>query len=244
MCLQGSGSALFHISIVRGRYRWEKAAHFPVLVMIALQLGTIDLMEHRLADAAKFITRAVEHSEQPAAHADAAEQNRAETFLALHVQNHNRLAAFVHTLVPVWQDAEEIIQDTLMVLWRKFDEFDPGSSFFAWAARVAQYEVLNYRRRKRHKPLVFDDEVLEVLASAALEQMDDLELRRAALENCIRKLPERDRELLQLRYRDGGSVHAAAEALHRTTGHVQRLLRKIRSGLLRCVHLRISELGS
>ena len=81
--------------------------------------------------------------------ADSAESNRAEMFLALHLQNHNRLAAFVHTLVPAWQDAEEIIQDTLMVLWRKFDEFDPSTSFFSWAARVAQYEVLNYRRKNR-----------------------------------------------------------------------------------------------
>jgi hypothetical protein len=62
---------------------------------------------------------------------DSSESNRAETFLALHLQNHNRLAAFVHTLVPVWQDAEEIIQDTLMVLWRKFNEFDPSTSFFS-----------------------------------------------------------------------------------------------------------------
>jgi RNA polymerase sigma-70 factor (ECF subfamily) len=174
---------------------------------------------------------------------DATESNRAEMFLALHLQNHNRLAAFVHTLVPVWQDAEEIIQDTLMVLWRKFNEFEPSTSFFAWAARVAQYEVLNYRRKNRHRELYFDDDVLSALASTAFEQMDDMELQRAALENCIKKLPERDRELLKLRYREGGNIQIAADAMRRTTGHVQRLLRQVRGGLLRCVHARMSELG-
>jgi RNA polymerase sigma-70 factor (ECF subfamily) len=174
---------------------------------------------------------------------DSLESDRAEMFLALHLQNHNRLAAFVHTLVPAWQDAEEIIQDTLMVLWRKFDEFEPSTSFFSWAARVAQYEVLNYRRKNRHRELYFDDEVLGALASTALDHMDDMDLQRAALENCIKKLPEKDRELLRLRYRDGGSIQMAADALSRTTGHVQRLLRKVRSGLLRCVHARMSEMG-
>jgi RNA polymerase sigma-70 factor (ECF subfamily) len=180
---------------------------------------------------------------RPPTNSDSSEGNRAELFLALHLQNHNRLAAFVHTLVPVWQDAEEIIQDTLMVLWRKFEEFDPSTSFFSWAARVAQYEVLNYRRKNRHRELYFDDEVLGALASTALEQMDDMELQRAALENCIKKLPDKDRELLRLRYREGGSIQIAADALRRTTGHVQRLLRKIRGGLLRCVHARMSEMG-
>jgi RNA polymerase sigma-70 factor (ECF subfamily) len=174
---------------------------------------------------------------------DSSESNRAEMFLALHLQNHNRLAAFVHTLVPVWQDAEEIIQDTLMVLWRKFNEFEPSTSFFSWAARVAQYEVLNYRRKNRHRELYFNDDVLSALASTALEHLDDMELQRAALENCIKKLPDRDRELLSLRYREGGNIQIAADAMRRTTGHVQRLLRKVRGGLLRCVHARMSELG-
>lgn len=188
--------------------------------------------------------RSAELTGSLAINSDSSEKNRAESFLALHLQNHNRLAAFVHTLVPVWQDAEEIIQDTLMVLWRKFDEFDQSTSFFSWAAKVAQYEVLNYRRKHRHRELYFDDDVLSALASTALDRMDDMDLHRAALENCIKKLPERDRELLRLRYREGGSIHIAAEAMRRTTGHVQRLLRKVRGGLLRCVHARMSELGS
>ena len=187
-------------------------------------------------------TTAVEPGDRYA-DAEASERNRAETFLALHVQNHSRLAAFVHTLVPVWQDAEEIIQDTLVVLWRKFDEFDRGTSFFAWAARVAQFEVLNYRRKNRQRVMLLDDEILEAVASTALEHMDDMELHRSELENCLKKLPERDRELLRLRYREGGDIHAAAEAMHRTSGHVQRMLRKIRSALLRCIHMRLSEFG-
>ena len=175
---------------------------------------------------------------------EASERARAEAFLAFHMQNHNRISAFVHTLVLSWQDAEEIVQDTLVVMWRKFDEFDPRTSFFAWAARVAQFEVLNFRRKNRHRIMIFDEKILESLASTALEQMDDMELHRAELEKCIQKLSERDRELLRVRYETGGDIQSAADAMQRSTGHVQRVLRKIRSGLLRCIHMGISGRGT
>lgn len=176
--------------------------------------------------------------------AASAECSRTEAFLSLHAQNQHRLSAFVHALVPNWQDAEEIVQDTLVVLWRKFDEFDRSTSFFAWAARVAQYEVLNYRRKTPRRCLVLENDVVEAIATAAVEQMDDVDLRREALEQCIKKLPERDREIIQLRYGEGLGIESAAAAVERTAGHVQRLLRKIRHNLLRCIQLKLSEIGA
>ena len=179
----------------------------------------------------------------PRAGEDCFERNRAEAFLALHAHNHARLSAYVHTIVPSWQDAEEIIQDTLLVLWRKFDDFDPATNFFAWAARVAQYEVLNHRRKNKRRVVVLDDDVIEAIGTTAAKHLEDLDLRRESLEHCINKLPLRDRKLVNLRYQDGGDIQAAANAVNRSTGHVQRLLGKIRSQLLRCIRLQILEVG-
>ncbi|QDV75147.1 sigma-70 family RNA polymerase sigma factor [Botrimarina mediterranea] len=174
-----------------------------------------------------------------------AERDRAELFLVLHAQNHSRISAFVHTLVPSWQDAEEIIQDTLVVLWRKFDDFDLSTNFFAWAARIAQYEVLNYRRvNRRKRVLTFDDDVLESLAATAIRQLNDIELEREALEICLQKLAPADREIVRARYQSGGDVHLVAELLQRTAGHAQRVLRSIRSSLIRCVQQRMAEIGA
>lgn len=185
-----------------------------------------------------------ENSGASSAESGTQERDRAEAFLAFHAQNHHRLSAFVHLLVPSWQDAEEIVQDTLVVLWQKFEDFDPATSFFSWAARVAQYEVLNYRRSKRRHALVLDSNILEAVAATAMEQLDDLQFHREALEHCIKKLAERDREIVRLRYQEGANIHSTAESVGRTTGHIQRMLRKIRAGLLRCIHLKLSELGS
>jgi RNA polymerase sigma factor (sigma-70 family) len=128
-------------------------------------------------------------SAKPLADGEASERNRAETFLALHVQNHSRLSAFVHMLVPAWQDAEEIVQDTLVVLWRKFDEFDTGTSFFSWAARVAQYEVLNYRRKNRQRVLLLDEAILEAVgrrSRCSVHDPDHVLHREHPVERCYR----------------------------------------------------------
>lgn len=172
---------------------------------------------------------------------NSSERDRAERFLALHAQNQHRLAAFVHTLVPSWQDAEELIQDTLMILWRKFDEFDPDTEFFPWAARVAQFEVLNYRRKKYRQTRLLDADVLTALATTAVDAADDIDRRREALAECVKQLPERDRMIVCVRYGEEGTVQAVAEALERSTNHVHRLLRNVRGRLLRCINRRLSH---
>ena len=45
-------------------------------------------------------------------------------------------------------DAEEVFQNTSVVLWNKFGEFSAGSNFFAWASRVAYFEVLSLMKQR------------------------------------------------------------------------------------------------
>ena len=169
------------------------------------------------------------------------DRDRAEQFLELHAKNQHRISAFVHTLVMDWQDAEEIVQDTLTILWRKFDEFDSDTDFFRWAARVAQYEVLNYRRRKKRHAVMLDEQIINALAVTAADASANINRQREALADCLKQLPKRDRLIIGLRYRDGGTVHTVAEAIGRSTSHVHRILRSIRGRLLRCVKVRISQ---
>ena len=169
------------------------------------------------------------------------EQDRAEQFLALHSKNQHRISAFVHTLVGDWQDAEEIVQDTLMILWRKFDEFDVATDFFRWEARVAQYEVLNYRRKKKRQNLMLGVEIINALAAAAVEAAANVDQQREALVHCLKQLPEKDLRIIGLRYHENGTVHTVADAIGRSTSHVHRILRRLRERLLRCIRARLSQ---
>src|SRR5262245_27171270 len=81
--------------------------------------------------------------------------------------NARRVYGFIMTLVFNYHDAEEVFQNTSVVLWNKFGEFQPGSDFFAWASRVAYYEVLSLLKQRR-RSRTFSDETLELLATEAI----------------------------------------------------------------------------
>src|SRR5215813_8422940 len=106
-----------------------------------------------------------------------------------------RLLGYLHSLVRDLDDAEDLFQQTAVVLWRKFDEFDSSRSFFAWACGVARLETANFlRARGRHK-LYFSDE-LNLMLIEAQEGLDEDESldRREALTGCVEKLRQRDRQ--------------------------------------------------
>jgi RNA polymerase sigma-70 factor, ECF subfamily len=169
------------------------------------------------------------------------EEARAERFLRFYIENQYRLSRFVHALVPNWQDAEELVQESLLILWRKFDDFDAGTEFFPWAARVAQFEILNYRRRQKHAGRQLSEAAIQEVAATAVAVSTDLELQREALRLCVEQLSERDRQIVTLRYRDESSVDAVALAMGRSTSLIHKTLRRIRSRLLHCVRRRTGQ---
>jgi len=57
-----------------------------------------------------------------------------------------QLTRYVRTLVPNRTDAEEVLQETNLFVWRHADEFELGTNFAAWACRIAYYQVLTFRR--------------------------------------------------------------------------------------------------
>ena len=72
-------------------------------------------------------------------------------FLALLARHEQPLAACVHALVPNWQEAEEVLQETRVTLWRQFADFQPGSDFQAWARTIARYVSRSHLRRNGNR---------------------------------------------------------------------------------------------
>src|SRR5262249_19038975 len=126
-------------------------------------------------------------SRKPAMQREDVQSRKAE--FVKHLQQHrSRLFGYVHSLVHDWNHADDLYQQTALVLWTKFDEFDPRRSFFSWACGVARLEFANFVRSRGRQPLYFADP-LSLLLVEPLEEMtdDELEGRREALGLCIEK---------------------------------------------------------
>src|SRR5664280_3328258 len=81
-------------------------------------------------------------------------ERRNSEFLALLGKHELQVATFVHAMVPSWHDAEDILQETHLQLWREFWKFHSGSDFVAWACTIARYVVHTHVKKSRRKPLL------------------------------------------------------------------------------------------
>lgn len=163
-------------------------------------------------------------------------QDRAEAFIFLLARHERQVATYVMTLVPQAADADDILQQAKIVMWRHFDEFTPGTNFVAWARKVAFHQILSFRRQKRRDPLQLSDAFLAAVAEESERAADRLDERERRLAACLDKLLPEHRRILELRYQHGLSVEALAAQVSRTVAAVYRVLSRIRAHLHACVN--------
>lgn len=159
-----------------------------------------------------------------------------ESFVADLTQHHAELLGFIYSLVGNWQDAQDVLQQTSMVLWRKYDQFDPSTNFMDWATRVAFYEAKNFIRliaRDRH---YFNDELLRQIAAERARDVGHCHSRAAALESCLSKLRAEDRDLLDQVYDGRKAVGDIASDIGVAIQSVYNRLYRLRKRLADCVH--------
>lgn len=172
-----------------------------------------------------------------------------EQFVRLFVSNQRRVHAFIRTQLPNESDAEEVLQETSIVGWRKFGEFSSDADslerdFVRWACTIARYEVLKFRRTQKHGRLIFSDDLLEYLAERQMRDVELLEERHQALANCIQKLKPQEREMIIRCYDTNHTIKRAAIELNRPVNTVYKALNRIRGNLLKCVDRALNCEGS
>src|SRR6476620_893060 len=81
-------------------------------------------------------------------------------FAALLRENRSRVFGYLLALVQNLSDAEDLYQQTALVLWEKFAQYESGSDFGSWATSVAHYSAVNFLRRQSRRRTLFSDAVL------------------------------------------------------------------------------------
>ncbi|MEM1297388.1 MAG: sigma-70 family RNA polymerase sigma factor [Verrucomicrobiota bacterium] len=163
-------------------------------------------------------------------------------FIRLLTSSQRKLFAFILSLVRHSSDADDLLQETNMVMWRKWRDFEMGTSFDAWAFTIARFQVMAYRKKQQRSKLHFDDELVELMADDASEILDsDHDPRRVALGHCLKKLKDDQRRLIAERYEPGGSVNHMAAQQGRSPKAVSEALRRIRRSLMICIEKTLEE---
>ena len=98
--------------------------------------------------------------------------------------NERRIYAYIYVLIPIQEEAEDIFQETIAVMWSKFDAFEEGKDFGAWGIGIAHNIIRNYRRKKSRSHFYLM-RILKTFGagSQAIHQIPDLRIE--VLRQCL-----------------------------------------------------------
>ncbi len=166
---------------------------------------------------------------------NASDLNQHDIFMKLFLENQRGLLRYVMCLIPNANDAREIVHNTSIALWRKIDQYDPEQPFMRWACQFALIETKEFLRTQVRWRRFLDDDVVHLLLSRRMEMSEELDERRIHLRECLRKLPETQRKVVEHYYFDDRPIEQLAAASNISADAVYKSLQRIRAALMECI---------
>lgn len=175
---------------------------------------------------------------------DAAEVAAAD-FDAMLAAAQPRLKGYVAAIVGGWSDVEDLVQETNLVLLTKRHDFTAGTSFLAWAFRVAYFKATTWRRdRMREGKVVLTEMSFQELAARAEVYFGERTPMADMLAECLGRLSERDRALVNSKYVERQNLSEQAAAAGCSPNSLHKAISRIRQVLRTCLHSRLHSEGS
>lgn len=157
-----------------------------------------------------------------------------DMFVRLFVRHNHHLFNFILTLVPNYSEAEDILQETAVIMWEKIDTFESGTNFLAWARKIARYKIANYYRTKK-ETFRFEDDLLETLSVVNAKEYSYFGEKKAALVGCLNKLESMDLELIRLKYKQNIPISTIARDMNKSCHTLYKRISFIYMVLQACI---------
>ena len=158
-----------------------------------------------------------------------------QRFLSLFLRSEKDVFRYVAALVPSVADAEDIVQQTALALWEKFDAYDPAQPFTPWACGFALNKARQWIERRQRWQALLENGLAEELARRREELQPELDHRLRRLDGCLGKLPEDQRLLVEGYYFRREGVERLAGSSGRTIAATYKMLQRIRRSLQVCI---------
>lgn len=155
-----------------------------------------------------------------------------------------QLLAYARSLLGNHASAEDSVQEAMLVVVKKHDQFQDGTSMLAWCRSIVRLEVLRANhQRGRDRSLaqrLLDDAVDAAFDAHQIRQRrsEEDELHEQ-LASCLQGVTDRGRELMRARYVDGLSYPHIAERVGMTLEAVRKSLFRLKKQVRQCVELKM-----
>jgi RNA polymerase sigma-70 factor (ECF subfamily) len=158
-----------------------------------------------------------------------------QRFLSLFLRSEKEVYRYVAALIPSVADAEDIVQQTALALWEKFDAYDPAQPFTPWACRFALNKARQWIERRQRWQALLEGGLAEELSRRREELQPEMDRCLRRLDGCLAKLPEDQRLLVEGYYFHREAVERLAGRSGRTIAATYKMLQRIRRSLQVCI---------
>jgi RNA polymerase sigma-70 factor (ECF subfamily) len=167
------------------------------------------------------------------------EENR-RAVMRLALEHRAQLWGFLVGLTKNPAKAEDLFQNTYLILCEKWEQYRPGTNFLAWARQIARFEFLASVDPGRRPYVTAEMVVLESALRRVESEGCAPSSRREALRRCLDQMPQaKGRRVLELRYGEGLAGEKVAEQLGLSLNALYTLLSRVRRILQECIERRV-----
>lgn len=130
-----------------------------------------------------------------------------------------QLYALIRKIIIVHADADDVLQETFIKIYKSLDSFRSESELSSWMYRIAVNECLSHIRKEKRKYLFRSDSYQDHLINSmeADVQMDGDAIQKQ-LQNAILQLPEKQGLVFNLKYYENMKYDDMSEILNTSTG--------------------------
>lgn len=175
---------------------------------------------------------------------DAGGKEQRERILRSALECREELVTYARVLLGNYSTAEDVVQEAMLVVVAKYDQFEEGTSILAWCRSIVRIEVL--RAKQRHqRDRTLAQKVLDEAVNAAFEEFQstrtthERDLRRNALAQCVEQISDRSKRVLESRFIDGLGYGQIGERLSMSIEAVRKALFRVKKQLRDCVETRL-----
>jgi RNA polymerase sigma-70 factor (ECF subfamily) len=166
-----------------------------------------------------------------------------ENLVLLLTRHQEPLFRYIFSLVPCEADAQDILQETSLALFRKWQHYDPARPFLPWAYRFAYLQVQKHREKSARSPFLFSQDVMDLLANERAHLENQLDERLRLLDGCLQKLSAQEKALVTSRYAQRDSAEAMMQRFAMSRRTLFRNLELLRQQLHDCVTRQLQQEG-
>ena len=167
--------------------------------------------------------------------------SRDDQFIERYVECQSGLYRFIATLVPNRADAEELFQEASLTAWKIRDRFDCKREMSPWLCGIARNLVAAHYRKQTSLAVTLDPDVVERLGQQQMDEDAVLRERARALNQCLKKLPVRQRDLVRQYYHSDQTVQSFSQARGLSAEAVYKMMQRVRMTLFECINQTLKQ---